>query len=554
MFGVGAFSEFAFSDDGAASTSVSLSAGVGSLTFAGLAATVSVGGDQTLTPGAGAIVVTGLAAGVSASVDAAPGAGAITITGNAPTLDLDSNTLYPGAGGIVFTGAAADVSAGVNITPGTGAVVFSGRKPTFAIPATLTAGLGAIVFTGLAATWTGGVTATPGASALTFTGLEATVGVGPATVRAGRGTLRFIGLQPTVSADVNVTAGLGGIVFGETGELGGANLRAGLGEIVFRSTGPASVGGDGGVVASLVQRFQADALVELYELDATAIGGTVHRWTPGPFMESETGRLAVGGSTTVVALDREVELFSVLEYNFIVDRQDGLGIQQADVVSAAVVSGVTEVTLATPLDEAPLAGAAWTLRGSGHVAFGGVTYTPMAIKADGFEMNGRGQLPTPTLRMPNNPYINALVNSSSDLLGAKVTRLRTFKRFLDGMPHANPNAILAQPDIFRVDRKARQSRGTMEFELAAWIDQQGIQIPRRQVIANTCGHTYRRWNGSAFVYGTCPFADDELYEFDNTPTGDPSKDVCSKKMKGCLTRFGEAANLPIRAFPGSAII
>ena len=258
--------------------------------------------------------------------------------------------------------------------------------------------------------------------------------------------------------------------------------------------------------------------------------------------------------TPVVVLDREVDTFAVLDYIFIVDRQDGMGIQQAPVLSFAVVSGATEVTLATPLDEAPLAGAAWTLRGSAHVAFGGDIYTPRPIQADGFEMNGRGQLPTPTLRMANNPYINALVNSSGDLLGAKVTRIRTFKRFLDGMSDANPNAILAQPDIFRIDRKARQSRGTMEFELAAWIDQQGIQIPRRQVICDTCTHTYRRWTGSEFVFGTCPYDGDEMYEIDNSPTGDPSKDVCSKKLKGCVTRFGENANLPTRAFPGAAIV
>lgn len=509
--------------------------------------------DFTGFPGAGAVIFTGAAPAVTDESARLAGVGAATFVGFPPAI-TDESARLPGAGAATFTGAAPALALGINLTPGVGAVTFDGKRARFGVSSSNAPGAGAISFTGFAPTFTLSVNATPGAGAITFTGRETNTSIGPATVFPGRGLLRFLGYPPTVRADATLTPGVGAITFGQTGNLGGAVARPGLGSAVFTGY-PPKLNAAGVGLATLVQQAQADILVQLFELDATELGGTIHRWTPGPFAEAQTGRLVAGGTTTVISLDREVDTNTVImDYVFIADLQNGLGIQQAPVASFATVSSVTQVTLATPLAEAPLAGSPWTLRGVGNVVFGGNTYEPLPIEAEGFEMNGRGQLPTPRLRMANNPTISALVNSSADLLGAKVTRLRTFKRFLDGMPDANPAAILAQPDIYRLDRKAKQTRGTFEFELAAWTDQQGIQIPRRQVIRDTCTYTYRRFVASAYVYGTCPYAGDAAFAIDNTPTGDPAADVCSRKLKGCIVRFGESANLPFSAFPGVAIV
>lgn len=62
----------------------------------------------------------------------------------------------------------------------------------------------------------------------------------------------------------------------------------------------------------------------------------------------------------------------------------------------------------------------------------GQAYSAFPIEADGFEWNGRGQLPRPKIRVSNVlGTISALVLAHEDLVGCKVTRIRTLAKFLD---------------------------------------------------------------------------------------------------------------------------
>lgn len=72
----------------AATGSVTVTPGVGSLTLTGLLTTVTAEQNATLTPGAGALVLTGLAATVSATsnISVTPETGALVLTGYAPTV------------------------------------------------------------------------------------------------------------------------------------------------------------------------------------------------------------------------------------------------------------------------------------------------------------------------------------------------------------------------------------------------------------------------------------------------------------------------------------
>jgi lambda family phage minor tail protein L len=225
-------------------------------------------------------------------------------------------------------------------------------------------------------------------------------------------------------------------------------------------------------VNQLIQQPSTDSLVELYSIDATALGGDVRYWTPGP-------------------------------------------------LNGAVLT------------------------------FGGISYYPVPVEASGFEMNGQGKMPTPQLKMMNTPIITALIIGYGDLIGATVTRIRTFKRFLDGQPNANSSAMM-RPDIYKIDRKALQNQGTIIFELAAASDQQGVKLPRRQVL-RICTYTYRRWVNNAWVMGTCPYTGSNLYKLDDTGTGDPTQDNCGRRVSSCKARFGASANLPTGAFPGASI-
>jgi lambda family phage minor tail protein L len=215
-----------------------------------------------------------------------------------------------------------------------------------------------------------------------------------------------------------------------------------------------------------------DALVTLFQLDATALGSTVYRWVSGTFADAP-------------------------------------------------------------------------------VVYQGNTYTPLPIEAEGFEWNGRGTLPTPVLRVSNiGGFAGALVIGFGDLLGAEITRLRTFARFLDGQPDADPDAHFPA-DVFRVERKRIQDPEMIEWELATVLDQEGVELPGRQALKSACTHTYRRWDGAAFDYtrATCPYGGTVYYRADGTSTTNPALDRCGKKLGDCAARFGNDP-LPTRAFPG----
>lgn len=143
--------------------------------------------------------------------------------------------------------------------------------------------------------------------------------------------------------------------------------------------------------------------------------------------------------------------------------------------------------------------------GQGDVVWAGNTYTRMPIEADGFEYNGK-QLPRPKIRVANLfSTISAVlldINATSagnDLIGAKVTRIRTCARYLDAInfennqnPYGSPDPTAEAPrEIYFVDRKTTENRDVVEFELAASIDLANVVLPGRQCISSVCQWVYR---------------------------------------------------------------
>jgi lambda family phage minor tail protein L len=205
--------------------------------------------------------------------------------------------------------------------------------------------------------------------------------------------------------------------------------------------------------------------------------------------------------------------------------------------------------------------------------FDGVTYEPLPIEADGFEWSGEGAMPTPTLRLSNvNLVLEGIVQANHGLIGCTLTRIRTFRHFLDDGDNPDPNAIFSK-DIYRVERLSRRNKVFMEFELAAVVDQEGTLLPRRLAVRDYCSHTYRRYDGNSgsFDYSgvTCPYtgqegqSDGRYFDVQGNEVADPAKDQCSKLLgTGCQRRFkhpsGDAAQarewgrMPFRGFPGLA--
>lgn len=191
--------------------------------------------------------------------------------------------------------------------------------------------------------------------------------------------------------------------------------------------------------------------------------------------------------------------------------------------------------------------------GSGKVRFDGVSYDPVPIEIQGSAMRGSGQLPRPRVTAPDSDDptlgITALMDLYGDLLGCKVTRKRVFRSALDDQPEAD-NSDFFGPEVWYIDRVAEHIPGShATFELVAGLDLQGMTLPRRQVIGQTCTATYRWWDGSKFVAGFCPYTGGSLFKADGTATGVASEDICGRRLSDCRLRFGNGT-LPFWGFPG----
>jgi lambda family phage minor tail protein L len=116
----------------------------------------------------------------------------------------------------------------------------------------------------------------------------------------------------------------------------------------------------------------------------------------------------------------------------------------------------------------------------------GQTYTPFPVQATGFKQSGIGALPRPKISASNvQGAMSSLARQYSDLVGCKLTRVRTFARFLDaanfpGGVNAGADPTQALPnEIWYFDRKSNESASVIEFELAAAMDVGTVTLPRR---------------------------------------------------------------------------
>lgn len=187
------------------------------------------------------------------------------------------------------------------------------------------------------------------------------------------------------------------------------------------------------------------------------------------------------------------------------------------------------------------------------IQFDGKTYTPVDFQAEGFEISGQGALPTPTIRIADvNRVFVSLANQFEDMIGAKITRIRTFDKYLDGRPTADPTAIYSH-DVFYVEQKTAENRLFIEWKLASAMDHEGRKLPNRVVLRDVCLWRYRIYNADTddFEYPTvkpCPYTGSSYFDEFNVPTT-KSKDRCSQELTGCKNRHPNQP-VPFGGFPG----
>jgi lambda family phage minor tail protein L len=193
--------------------------------------------------------------------------------------------------------------------------------------------------------------------------------------------------------------------------------------------------------------------------------------------------------------------------------------------------------------------------GNDAIHFGGDEYFPAPVEATGFEISGQGAAPTPKLRMSNvTNLLSSLLQQYQDLVGAKITRKRTFDCFLDGRPDADDGQYFA--DVFYISRKAQINKFLVEFELSSAIDLEGIELPKRQVLRDYCPWRYRVPDGNGdFIYPTgdnaCPYTGTRYFDPLGRATA-AADDNCGKSVYDCRLRYGANAVLPFGGFPGVA--
>jgi lambda family phage minor tail protein L len=187
-----------------------------------------------------------------------------------------------------------------------------------------------------------------------------------------------------------------------------------------------------------------------------------------------------------------------------------------------------------------------------EIFWGGQPYAPIPMEASGFDMTTRGAIPQPNVTISNLFGAgNLLLDTYNGLIGATLIRILTLRRFLDDGASPDPGAYITR-DSFVVAQKTSHTPMIIVFKLASRIDQEGTQLPRRQILRDVCTHTYRFWNPAIgdFDYSkaSCPYTGSAYYDVNGTPTS-PQNDVCARHLQACRLRFGDGP-LPARFFPG----
>ena len=181
------------------------------------------------------------------------------------------------------------------------------------------------------------------------------------------------------------------------------------------------------------------------------------------------------------------------------------------------------------------------LDGNNDITWDGQAYLAFPIEATDFEYTGTGSLPRPKLRISNllGTITGLILTLPNGLEGAKVTRIRTLARYLDGANFPGGTNPLGTPDptaefpreIYYIDRKAGENRDVIEFELAAAFDLVGVRAPKRQCISNVCQWIYRG--------PECGYAGNAYFDFNDVAVSLLAQDVCGKRLRSCELRFSQ---------------
>lgn len=173
--------------------------------------------------------------------------------------------------------------------------------------------------------------------------------------------------------------------------------------------------------------------------------------------------------------------------------------------------------------------------------FDGVEYFTSVCEMSNVEYSTKGQLPQVDFKITIMDYaLMAQVSHADSLVGAKLSRIRTYAKCLDNGSHGG-RAEHWPIEQFVVSQMAEQNDLWLIYKLRVEFDQQNRKMPDKQCL-RSCTHRYRWFDKKTgqFSYQgvTCPYRGDACYDAAGRPTT-PENDTCSLQYKsGCKARYG----------------
>lgn len=182
----------------------------------------------------------------------------------------------------------------------------------------------------------------------------------------------------------------------------------------------------------------------------------------------------------------------------------------------------------------------------------GEEYKPWPVNITGLARSSEQQA-RPSASVSNEGgVISAICSLTKDLVGAKFIMRETMRKFLDaqnfegGNPTADPTQHFPD-EIWTIERKAKENRTEVVFELISLIEHANQQFPGRQILADSCGAIRRGgYRGFACGYTGPPVAD-----INDNPTDDPALDRCPGRLGSCKKRLWPDGVLNFNGFPAA---
>jgi lambda family phage minor tail protein L len=130
------------------------------------------------------------------------------------------------------------------------------------------------------------------------------------------------------------------------------------------------------------------------------------------------------------------------------------------------------------------------------------TYYTLPIHADGFEKNQAGAIARPKLNVSTstdstNPEVSfkkAIGSDFHSLLGQKIVRRTTMDKYLkDGSAdtESGNTPVEFSREVWIIDKVSSEDAMSVEFELNAPFDLDGVMVPKRTIVGNGCAWEYQ---------------------------------------------------------------